>query len=176
MKTWKIDPTHSNIAFKVKHLMISTVKGEFGAFDATMQTNGDEGFENAKVEFSAQIASISTGNEQRDNHLKSADFFDAENHPELQFTSTAFKRVDDENYQLEGILRIRGVEKPVTLDVEYSGNMVDFYGNNKVGFGLRGKINRHDFGLAWNAVTEAGGVVVSEDVRLELDVQMAQQN
>lgn len=172
MATWTIDAAHSDITFKVKHLMISTVKGEFKTFSATMEADAANGFEHAKIQFSAQIDSISTGNEQRDEHLKSADFFDAANHPELTFSSTAFKRLDDEKFQLEGTLSIRGVQKAVTLEGEYNGVMVDFYGNNKAGFDLRGKINRHDFGLVWSAVTEAGGVVVSDEVRLELNVQM----
>ena len=174
MATWTIDPAHSDITFKVKHLMISTVKGEFKDFSASMEADAANGFEGAKISFSAKIDSISTGNEQRDGHLKSADFFDAATYPELRFVSTAFKRVDEGKFHLEGTLNIRGTERPVVLEGEYNGVMDDFYGNTKAGFDLRGKINRHDFGLTWNAVTEAGGVVVSDEVRLELNVQMTQ--
>ncbi|MFZ4558764.1 MAG: YceI family protein [Saprospiraceae bacterium] len=174
MATWTIDPAHSDITFKVKHLMISTVKGEFKDFSASMEADTANGFEGAVISFSAKIDSISTGNEQRDGHLKSADFFDAATYPELRFVSTAFKRVDEGKFHLEGTLNIRGTERPVVLEGEYNGVMDDFYGNTKAGFDLRGKINRHDFGLAWSAVTEAGGVVVSDEVRLELNVQMTQ--
>lgn len=174
MATWTIDPAHSDITFKVKHLMISTVKGEFKDFSATMEADAANGFEEAIIQFRAKIDSITTGNTQRDEHLKSADFFDAASYPELSFTSTAFHRLDEDKFQLEGHLSIRGTTKPVVLEGEYNGVMVDFYGNTKAGFDLRGKINRHDFGLEWSAVTEAGGIVVSDEVRLELNIQMMQ--
>ncbi len=175
MATWIIDPTHSEVHFKVKHLMISTVTGNFGTYEGSVETANDEDFAGAKVNFSADIDSISTGQEQRDGHLKSADFFDAENFPKLTFVSTSMDKVDDENYTLTGDLTIRGTTKQVTLKAEFGGIMGDFYGNTKAGFDISGKINRQDFGLTWGAVTEAGGVVVSDEVRLAFNIQVAKQ-
>ncbi|WP_020598037.1 YceI family protein [Spirosoma panaciterrae] len=172
--TWAIDPSHSEVQFKVKHLVISTVTGSFGTFEGTVESEGDD-FNNAKVSFSADIDSISTGHEQRDGHLKSADFFDAENHPKLTFVSTSMTKVDDDTYKVAGDLTIRGTTKPVTLKAEYGGQMGDFYGQTKAGFELSGTIKRKEFGLSWDAVTEAGGVVVSDDVKLVLNIQLTKQ-
>lgn len=174
MATWKIDASHSEITFKVKHLVISTVSGKFTEFDATVEAEKDD-FSDAQVSFSAKIDSISTGNEQRDGHLKSADFFDAAGHPELSFKSTALKQVSGSDYELTGDLTIRGTTKPVTLKAEFGGIQNDFYGNTVAGFELTGKINRQDFGLTWSAVTEAGGVVVSDEVKLAVNVEMIKQ-
>lgn len=172
--TWAIDPTHSEVQFKIKHLVISTVTGSFKSFEGSVETEND-GFEGAKVQFSADIDSIDTNMAQRDAHLKSADFFDAENFPKLSFVSSSFTQKDDENYVLTGDLTLRGVTKSVTLSATYGGQMVDFYGNTKAGFEISGKINRKDFGLNWSAVTEAGGVVVSDEVKLHINVQVAKQ-
>ncbi|MDX2302256.1 MAG: YceI family protein [Microscillaceae bacterium] len=169
---WVIDPMHSEIQFKVKHLVISTVTGSFQQFDGHIEVSNED-FTDSKIEFAANIDSISTGNEQRDGHLKSADFFDARNFPKLSFVATSFTKVDDENYKLVGNLTIRDVSKEVELDVEYGGIADDFYGNTKVGFTLEGKINRKEFGLKWDGVTEAGSVVVSEVVKLIANVQFA---
>jgi polyisoprenoid-binding protein YceI len=174
MATYKIDPMHSEITFKVKHLMITNVTGSFQQFDATMESN-EEDFSDATISFEADVNSISTNNEQRDGHLKSADFFAAEEFPKLQFSSTSFTKKSADTYSLKGDLTIKGITKPVELTVEYGGNMTDFYGQNKAGFEITGKINRSDFGLTWSAVTEAGGVVVSEEVKLHLAVQMVKQ-
>ncbi|MCA6441611.1 MAG: YceI family protein [Sediminibacterium sp.] len=174
MATYKIDPMHSEITFKVKHLMITNVTGSFQQFDATMESNEDD-FSDAKIQFEADVNSISTNNEQRDGHLKGADFFAAEEFPKLQFSSTSFTKKSADTYSLKGDLTIKGITKPVELTVEYGGNMTDFYGQNKAGFEISGKINRSDFGLTWSAVTEAGGVVVSEEVKLHLAVQMVKQ-
>lgn len=165
---------HSEITFKVKHLMITNVTGSFQQFDATMESNEDD-FSDAKIQFEADVNSISTNNEQRDGHLKGADFFAAEEFPKLQFSSTSFTKKSADTYSLKGDLTIKGITKPVELTVEYGGNMTDFYGQNKAGFEISGKINRSDFGLTWSAVTEAGGVVVSEEVKLHLAVQMVKQ-
>ena len=173
MATWTIDPLHSDITFKVRHLMISTVKGFFADFTATVEGDETNAFEGAKVNFEAAIDSINTGNTDRDNHLKSADFFDAENHPKLTFTSTSFTKKSDGEYSLTGDLTIRGTSLPITLSVEHHGTMVDFYGNTKAGFQATGTINRKAYGLAWSAVTEAGGVVVSDEIKLELDIQLS---
>lgn len=172
--TWAIDPTHSEVQFKIKHLVISTVTGSFKTFEGTVEAEND-GFEGAKIQFSADIDSIDTNMAQRDAHLKSADFFDAENFPKLSFVSSSFTQKDDENYVLTGDLTLRGVTKSVTLSATYGGQMVDFYGNTKAGFEISGKINRKDFGLNWSAVTEAGGVVVSDEVKLHINVQVAKQ-
>lgn len=168
---WTIDALHSDIHFKVKHLMINTVTGKFGKFTAEMESEGDD-FNNAKVTFTADINSIDTGMEQRDGHLKSNDFFNAEQYPQLKFVSTSFTKTGDSTYKLEGNITLRDVTKPITLDVEYGGKMVDFYGNTKAGFEITGKLKRKEFGLSWDAVTEAGGVVVSDEVKLVLNVQM----
>lgn len=167
---WSLDPTHSELTFKVKHMMISNVTGSFKSFDATVTTDGDD-FSTANIHFSADVDTISTNNEQRDGHLKSADFFDAAAHPKLTFEGTSLEKVNDEAYKLHGNLTMRGVTKPVTLDVEYGGVIKDPWGNTRAGFTVEGKINRKDYGLVWHAVTEAGGLVVSDDVRLHANVE-----
>ncbi|MFM2358444.1 MAG: hypothetical protein RLY16_437 [Bacteroidota bacterium] len=172
--TWVLDPTHSEIQFKVKHLMITNVTGSFGTFDASATTESED-FIGANIQFSAATGSISTGNEQRDGHLKSADFFDAENYPAIQFISTDFSKKEDEEYVLTGVLNIKGNEKTVSLKVEFGGVAKDPYGNTKAGFTLSGKINRQDFGLTWSAVTEAGGVLVSDEVKIFAEIQLVLQ-
>jgi polyisoprenoid-binding protein YceI len=174
MATWKIDALHSEIEFKVKHLMITNVTGYFGEYDATLTSDKDD-FTDAKIAFESNVNSISTKNTQRDEHLKGEDFFDAANHPKITFTSTDVKKKDAENFVLKGDLTIRGNSRPVELNVEYTGITVDPYGQTKAGFELTGKINRKDFGLSWSATTEAGGLVVSDEVRLIAAVQMIKQ-
>jgi len=174
MATYKIDAAHSEITFKVKHLMITNVTGNFNQFDATLEA-ANEDFSDASISFEADINSINTNNEQRDGHLKSDDFFAAEKFPKLSFASTAFTKNADGEYTLAGNLTIRDVTKPVTLAVEYGGTMVDPWGQTKAGFEISGKINRKDFGLQWTATTEAGGIVVSDEVKLHLSVQMVKQ-
>tara|TARA_R110000868_G_scaffold259361_16_gene517551 strand:- start:20304 stop:20849 length:546 start_codon:yes stop_codon:yes gene_type:complete len=168
---WNIDPTHSEIEFKVKHLVISTVTGKFNGFNASLESEG-EGFEGATINFDADIDSISTGVADRDNHLKSEDFFNAEKFPKLTFESTSFKKAGDSNYKLTGNLTIRETTKEVTLDVEHGGTVVDPYGQTKAGFEIKGSINRKEFGLTWSAVTEAGSIVVGDDVKLIMNVQV----
>jgi len=170
---WTIDPAHSEIQFKVKHLMVTTVTGSFKKFEGSVESSADD-FADAKISFTADINSIDTGAADRDNHLKSADFFEFENYPQLKFTSTNFKKLDEHNYELSGNLEIRGVSKPVKFKVEYAGKAKDPWGNTKAGFGLEGKINRKEWGLNWNAPLEAGGVLVSEDVRLLAEIQLIQ--
>lgn len=174
MSTYKIDAAHSEINFKIKHLMIASVSGSFTNFDATVTTENDD-FENAAISFTAQVDSINTNNAQRDGHLKSGDFFDAVQFPTLSFTSTSFTKKNDEEFELIGNLTVKGITKPVTLAVEYGGTTTDFYGQTKAGFEINGKISRKEFGLTWDAVTEAGNVVVSDDVKLMLNVQMIKQ-
>lgn len=170
---WVIDPTHSEVQFKVKHLVITTVTGQFNEFSGEATASDD--FSDAQVSFEAKIDSISTNNEARDGHLKSEEFFAAEQHPTLNFVSTGITKKDEDSFVLSGDLTLRGVTKPVSLDVEYGGTVVDPYGQTKAGFEIKGKINRKDFGLTWSAVTEAGGAVVSDDVRLIANVQFVKQ-
>lgn len=169
--TWAIDPAHSEVQFKVKHLVISTVTGQFKNFSGKLETESDA-FENAKITFEADIKSISTNNEDRDNHLKSPDFFEAESYPKLTFVSKSFNKLGGGEFKLIGDLTIKGTTKEVALNVEHGGVMNDPYGNTKAGFEITGEINRKDFGLTWGAVTEAGGVVVSDEVKLLMNIQL----
>ncbi|GAB3414665.1 YceI family protein [Niabella aquatica] len=173
MATWTIDAMHSEIGFKVKHLVISTVSGKFKAFEGTVESAKDD-FADATVSFSADVDSIDTGVEQRDGHLKSADFFEAEKYPKLTFESTSIVK-DGDDYKLTGNLTIKDVTKPVTLNVEFGGVGPNMYGQTVAGFEISGKINRKEFGLTWGAVTEAGGVVVSDDVKLHANVELVKE-
>ena len=167
---WGIDPTHSEVQFKVKHLVISTVTGTFKQFEGSLETEGDD-FDGAKASFSLDVASIDTNVADRDAHLKSDDFFNAEKYPQITFEGTLAKTGDD-SYSLTGPLTIRETTQEVSLDVEYGGTMVDGYGQTKAGFEINGKIDRKAFGLNWTMVTEAGGVVVGDHVKLNLNVQV----
>lgn len=169
MAKWNIDPAHSEVGFKVKHLMINNVKGHFNTFTGDVEAPSDD-FKNAKINFSADISSIDTGNEQRDQHLKTADFFNAEKHPQLKFVS---KKFDGE--VLEGDLSIAGITKPVKLNVEFGGTAKDPWGNTKAGFTVTGKLNRKDWGINWNAALEAGGFLVSDEVTLNAEIQLIKQ-
>ena len=171
MSTYKIDPTHSEITFKVKHMMITNISGSFTKFDATMESDAAD-FSDAKISFEADVNSINTNNEQRDGHLKSDDFFAAEKFPKLAFQSSKLVKKGDDKYVLTGNLTLRGTTKEVELAVEFGGTMTDPYGQVKSGFEINGTINRKDFGLTWDALTEAGGIVVSNEVKLHLNVQM----
>lgn len=171
---WQIDPAHSEIQFKVKHLMITTVTGYFKSFNLKVETPGDEFANPQKIEFTADINSIDTNNEQRDTHLKSADFFNVEEFGQLRFVGTNYE-INGDEAKLQGDLTIRGVTKPVLLNVAYGGTVVDPYGQTKAGFTINGKISRKDFGLTWNAVTEAGSVVVSDDIKIHAEVQLIKQ-
>jgi len=171
--TWALDPTHSELQFKVKHLMITTVTGSLSIFNASLTTESDD-FEGAQVSFEADTNSVKTGNTDRDNHLIGADFFDSETYPKISFTSTSFKKGGDD-YILEGDLTVKGNTKPVKLNVEFGGIATDPWGNTKAGFTLTGKISRSDFGLTWNAALETGGVMVSEEVKLAGELQFVKQ-
>ncbi|MGN8225518.1 YceI family protein [Gracilimonas sp. BCB1] len=173
MATWNIDPTHSEIQFKVKHLVISTVTGNFKSFNGSLETE-DDSFENASVTFEADTDSITTNNADRDNHLKSDDFFNAEEFPKMTFESTSFTNTGNNTYELTGNLTIRDITKEVSLNVEHGGTVDDPYGQTKAGFEINGSINRKEFGLKWNAVTEAGSVVVADEVKLQLNVQVVE--
>ncbi len=170
MASWKIDEMHSEVGFKVKHLVISTVSGKFKSFEGTVFAEKSD-FSDAKVSFKAHVDSIDTGVEQRDGHLKSADFFEVEKFPEISFESSEVVK-DGSEYKLTGNLTLRDVTKPVTLKVEFGGSGPNMYGQIVAGFEVNGKINRKDFGLTWGAVTEAGGVVVSDEVRLYADIEL----
>lgn len=170
---WVIDPTHSELEFKVRHLMISNVKGQFKEFTGVIE---GEDFLNSQIHASVQADSIFTNNTDRDNHLRSADFFDVDNHKEITFKSSSLEKVDDDEYKLKGELTILGVSKDVVLDVEYGGRITDPYGNDKIAFSLKGKINRKDFGLNWNTALEAGGVMVSDEVKINAELQFAKQS
>lgn len=174
MATWKIDTNHSEIGFKVKHLVITTVSGKFKTFEGVIESDKED-FSDAKIQFSADISSIDTGNEARDGHLKNTDFFDADTHPKLTFTSKAIEKKGGNEYKVTGDLTIRGTSRPVTLDVEYNGIQKDFYGNTVAGFEISGKIDRQDFGLSWSAATETGGLVVGNDVKLQIGVEAIKQ-
>ncbi len=170
MKTnWKVDPTHSEIEFKIKHMMISTVTGSFGDFDATVEA-ADDTFKDAQFTFNAKIDSINTKNSDRDTHLKSDDFFNAEQFPQLTFTSKSF-----DGEKMVGDMTIRDITKEITLEVDFNGIAEDPYGQTKAGFEITGNINRKDFNLSWNAVTEAGSIVVSDKVKLIANLQFIKQ-
>ncbi len=167
MTTWKIDTVHSEVNFKVKHMLVSTVRGNFDKFNATIETTKED-FSDAVIKFEADVNSISTKNEQRDSHLKSSDFFDAENHPRMTFKSKSVKKISDFEMQVKGNLTLRGITKEVILDVIYNGTVRGLSDSTVAGFEVRGKINRFDYGLKWNALTEAGGVIVSNEVKIEI--------
>jgi polyisoprenoid-binding protein YceI len=174
MTKWVLDPTHSEIQFKVKHLMITTVTGYFREFSASAESDGDD-FSIGKIEFEAKTASIDTNNADRDTHLKSGDFFESGKYPVLKFQSTGMKKSGDGDFKLTGDITIKDVTKPVTLDVEFGGIMKDPWGNEKAGFSLSAKINRKDWGLNWNAALETGGVLVSDEVRIFCEIQLVKQ-
>ena len=170
---WSIDPMHSEIQFKIKHLVISTVTGSFKTFSGeAISETGD--FENANINFKIDVNSIYTNQEQRDAHLRNGDFFDTEKYPEITFQSTSFKKVKGDDYKLAGNLTMKGVTKPVELDVEFGGSAKDNWGNTKYGFEVKGVINRKEFGLTYNALTEAGGLALGEDIKMSANIQVAQ--
>lgn len=172
--SWAIDPAHSEITFKVKHLVVATVTGKFNAFSGSVES-ASEDFSNAKIAFEADVNSINTGNEQRDGHLKSDDFFNAEQYPKLVFRSTSFTKTSGNDYKLVGDITIRNITKSIELTAEYGGTAVDPWGNTKAGFEVNGKIKRKEFDLKWDALTEAGGAVVSDDVKLHLNIELHKQ-
>ena len=169
---WVLDAAHSEIGFKVKHLMLTNVKGEFKTFEASIYTTGDD-FMTAEIDFWLDPASVDTRNADRDGHLRSGDFFDVENHKQINFVANTYEAVDnDGSYELYGDLTIKGITHRVKLDVEFGGVMTDPWGNKKAGFTINGKINRKDWGLNWNAALEAGGFLLSDDVHISCEVQL----
>ncbi|WP_407506356.1 YceI family protein [Elizabethkingia miricola] len=171
---WAIDPTHSEIGFKVKHMMFTNVSGKFEEIYVNLE-NEDDHFETSDITFSAEVNSVNTGNLDRDNHLRSADFFDAEHYSKITFKSTAIKKINEGEFQIFGDLTIKNVTQSIALDAEYSGLMKDPWGNTKTGLSINGKINRKDFGLTWNASLETGGVLVGEEIKLTAEIQLIKQ-
>ncbi len=172
---WKVDPAHSEIQFKVRHLMVTNVTGYFRKFDLEVETANDDFNSANKIGFTADLDSIETNNEQRDTHLKSDDFFNAGKFKQLKFVGNKYSSNGNEG-TLTGDLTIRDVTKPIKLSVEYGGTVVDPYGQTKAGFTITGKISRKEYGLLWSAVTEAGQVVVSDDIRILCEIQLVKQN
>ena len=170
---WVVDKMHSSVKFNVTHLVISEVDGSFRVYDGSLVSDKAD-FSNAKIDFEVDVNSINTDNSMRDDHLKSDDFFNAAEFPKMKFVSTSFKKKSGNNYTLVGDLTIRDITKKVTFDVVYGGPTKDGYGNTKAGFRATGKINRFDYNLKWNSVTEAGNAVVSKEVSLIVNLQFAQ--
>ena len=172
--TWTIDPAHAEIGFAVRHLMIATVRGRFGAVSGTV-TVDEENPHNSKLDVTVDVNSIDTRQEMRDNHLRSADFFDVENHPTMHFLS---KRIEGDvhgEFRVVGDLTIRGITREVALTATLEGRTRDPWGNERAGFSATGKINRRDFGLNWNQALETGGVMVGDEVKLTIDVELVHQ-
>jgi polyisoprenoid-binding protein YceI len=173
-ETWVLDPTHSELQFKIKHLMISTVTGQFNQFKAAIDTNGDD-FTTAKVHFQAEVNSISTNNEQRDAHLKNGDFFDTEKYPEIVFEGDRMEKTGEDEYKLHGSITMRGISKQIILNVEFGGITKDPWGNTRTGFSVTGKINRQDYGMSFGAVSETGGLLLGDEVKINANVQFVKQ-
>ncbi len=169
-KKWVLDASHSDIQFKVKHLMITTVTGSFNTFSASVETEDDD-ISTAKIQFNADVNSISTNNAQRDAHLKNSDFFDADVHPKLTFTSSKLEKADGDDYKLYGSLTMRGVSKPVTLNVEFGGIITDPWGNTRAGYTVSGKVDRTAFGVSFGAVSDTGAIMLGHDVSIIANVQ-----
>lgn len=168
--SWQLDPSHSHVGFAVKHLMVSTVRGEFRTYTGTLELDPAD-LTRSRVTAEIDVASIDTREEKRDEHLRSADFFDAEHHPKITFESTRIERVDDETFRVVGNLTIRGNTREVTLEAEYAGIQKDPWGGTRTGFSLSGQIDRREFGLTWNAALETGGLLVGEKVKLQIEVE-----
>lgn len=174
-KKWVLDTSHSDIQFKIKHLVISTVNGSFKEFAATVETEDDD-LTTAKINFTAEVSSISTNNDQRDGHLKAADFFDAANYPQITFVSDNLEKIDEETYKLHGTFTMRGVSKRIALNVEYGGTIVDPWGNTRIGFSVTGKINRTDYGVSFGSIAEAGGpILLGHDVTIHASTEFVAQ-
>lgn len=171
---WKHDPQHSRMEFLAKHMVIATVKGHFRDYVINVRTEGDN-FETAEVEVIAQTVSIDTGISDRDNHLRSDDFFNSEKFPEMRFRSKSVEKIDDESFKLYGDLTIRDITKSIELNVEFGGMVGDPWGNTRAGFGVTGSIDRFDFGLKWNALIETGGAVVGKIIKISADIELVKQ-
>lgn len=171
MAKWTVDQSHSSVGFEVKHMMVSKVKGQFDSYTAVVEADDLTDLTTAAISFNFEVASINTKNEDRDNHLKAADFFDVENNPSIDFTSTSITK-DGDDYKVTGDLTIKGVTKPVTFDVEYGGKGTNPWGVEVYGFEAETKINREEFGLTWNAALETGGVLVGKDIKIKVELEV----
>ena len=171
---WVLDPSHSELGFKIRHLMISHVSGSFQQFQVDLETQDDD-FSTAQIRATAQIASIHTNNEQRDHHLRNSDFFEAESYPQLSFQSTKVEKLSDDTFTVYGELTMKGISKPVNLTVEYSGVTKDPWGGVRAGYTISGKINRSDWGITFNGVLETGGVALGEEVKVNSEIQLVKQ-
>lgn len=174
LKTWAVDSVHSDVAFKIKHLVISTVTGRFNVFSGTVVTDGKD-FNNTKVSFEIDVKSIDTNQQQRDEHLRSGDFFEAETYPIISFQSTLFSKKDENNFKIVGDLTMKGVTKSVELNAEYGGSEDNGHGVLKHGFEITGTVNRMDFGMTWNKLTDTGGLGLGEKIKLEANIQLAEE-
>jgi len=171
---WGVDPGHSNIQFSISHMVISEVTGKFSTYEGTVLSDKPD-FSDAKINFTIKVNSVDTDNEKRDQHLVSADFFDAEKYPEITFKGKSLKKVSDNKYKLTGSLTMHGVTKTIVLDVKYGGTVKDPWGNTKAGFKITGIIKRYDFGLKYNSTLEAGGLMIGEEVDLVCNIEVAKQ-
>lgn len=171
---WVLDPTHSEVHFKVRHLMVSNVTGQFRTFNATVETEGDD-LSTAKVHFTAEVDSISTNNEQRDAHLKTGDFFEAEKHPQIIFDGTKLEKTGADEYTVHGTLTMRGVSNPVSFKVEHGGVMQDPWGNTRTGFSVNGKVHRKDYGVSFGLASETGGVMLSDEVTISANAEFVKE-
>ncbi len=174
MTTWKIDAAHSEVGFKVKHLMITNVSGRFTNFEGTIHTNSED-FHDARISFEADARSVTTSNQQRDEHLKTQDFFDCDQFPRISFVSKHVKKVSDEHYRLVGDLTIRNHTHSIELNVTYNGSTRDPWGQVKAGFELNGRLHRSDYGLRWSATTDTGGLILGDEVKLHMHIQLVQE-
>lgn len=172
---WTIDPTHTHVGFSVKHMMVSTTRGQFKSYRGTISLD-EQDFTRSSVEGEIDVASLDTGNAERDDHLRNNDFFDAPNHPTIGFKSTRIERIDPENYRVYGALTMRGVTREVALDVEYVGIRKNPWGQTVTGFSVSGTLNRKDFGIDFNAPLETGGLLIGEKVKLELEIEAVKQD
>lgn len=171
---WTLDATHSELHFKIKHLMISTVTGQFNKFNGMIETKGDD-LSTAKAHFQAEVNSISTNNEQRDAHLRAGDFFDAEKYPDIIFDGEKLEKIEEDEYKLYGTITIKGVSKKIVLNVEFGGVTTDPWGNTRTGFSVTGKINRQDYGISFGTVSETGGLLLGDEVKIIANVQFVRQ-
>ncbi len=175
MTKWVIDSAHSEVQFKVKYLVISKLTGSFTNFHGGATVYGDQGFDNAEIHFTLDVNSVNTNLEARDKHLRSGEFFDATNHPQISFQSTTFKKVKGDLYHLLGYLTIKGITKLVELDAEFGGIIKDLEGNTRAGFEVSGSISRWEFGLTFNPITGTGGMVLGEEIKLIANIQLVQE-
>ncbi len=172
--TWAIDPVHTNIGFSARHAVVTKTRGKFSGFSGTLVLDA-ENVADSKIDVTIQAASFESGNADRDTHIKSADFLDADTYPTLNFVSTGLRHKGGNEFEVDGNLTIHGVTKSVTIEAEFTGNATDPYGNQKIGFEGKTSISRKDFGLTWNVALEAGGVMVSDHITIELDVEADKQ-